>query len=112
MHCLCNRVLCVQLLYGKRACNAHSSTLINTCTNAVLPRRSKPSKRTDGIKLGLAIEGGGMRGCVSAGMVTCLHHLGLADAFDAVYGSSAGCLVGKHSCLYFYLICHITTDIL
>jgi hypothetical protein len=53
-----------------------------------------------------------MRGCVSAGMVTCLHHLGLADAFDAVYGSSAGCLVGKHSCLYFYFKFLFTTSVL
>ena len=33
-----------------------------------------------------------MRGVVSAGMVSALEDLGLTDAFDAVYGSSAGAL--------------------
>ncbi|KAG5184415.1 acyl transferase/acyl hydrolase/lysophospholipase, partial [Tribonema minus] len=57
---------------------------------------TRPSRHGDGARLGLAVEGGGMRGCVSAGMVTALHRLGAADAFDAVYGSSAGCLVGAY----------------
>lgn len=52
--------------------------------------RSKPLQRMDDFKLGLAIEGGGMRGVVSAGMLTALEHLGFTDVFDAVYGSSAG----------------------
>lgn len=38
-----------------------------------------------------------MRGCVAAGMASCLHFLGLADSFDGVYGASAGSLVGKHN---------------
>lgn len=33
-----------------------------------------------------------MRGVVSAGMVSALEELGLTDAFDAVYGSSAGAI--------------------
>lgn len=33
-----------------------------------------------------------MRGVVSAGMVSALEELGLVDAFDAVYGSSAGAI--------------------
>lgn len=52
--------------------------------------------RSDGCKIALAIEGGGMRGCVSAGMVCALHHLGLRDAVDVVYGSSAGSVVGAY----------------
>lgn len=44
-------------------------------------------------QIGLAIEGGGMRGCVSAGMTAALMSLGLMDSIDAVYGSSAGSLV-------------------
>lgn len=48
-------------------------------------------------KVGLAIEGGGMRGCVSAGMVAAVSTLGLMDSFDAVYGSSAGSLVGAYA---------------
>jgi len=45
-------------------------------------------------RLALVIEGGGMRGAVSGGMVLALHELGFARAFDAVYGSSAGALNG------------------
>ena len=44
--------------------------------------------------LALAIEGGAMRGCVCAGMAICLSHLGFIDAFNGVYGSSAGALIG------------------
>ncbi|KAK9806904.1 hypothetical protein WJX72_006985 [[Myrmecia] bisecta] len=53
---------------------------------------SKPGQRTDAYKLGLVIEGGGMRGAVSGGALQALHDLGLKDAFDAVYGSSAGAI--------------------
>lgn len=58
--------------------------------------RSKPGNRTDPHKLALAIEGGGMRGAVSAGMAAALACLGLVDSFDAVYGSSAGSVVGAY----------------
>ena len=37
---------------------------------------SRPGARTDRFKLGLAVEGGGMRGCVSAGGLRALHDLG------------------------------------
>jgi predicted patatin/cPLA2 family phospholipase len=40
----------------------------------------------------LVVEGGGMRGAVSGGMALALDELGLAQAFDAAYGSSAGTL--------------------
>lgn len=46
------------------------------------------------MKIGLSLEGGGMRGCVGAGMLAAINHLGLRDAFDVVYGSSAGSLMG------------------
>ena len=51
---------------------------------------SRPGARTDPHVLALAIEGGGMRGVVSAGMATALDALGLARAFDLVVGVSAG----------------------
>jgi predicted patatin/cPLA2 family phospholipase len=35
-----------------------------------------------------------MRGAVAAGMVAALEQLGLADAFDAVYGTSSGAIAG------------------
>jgi len=56
---------------------------------------SLPKKRSDDFKLGLALEGGGMRGVVGASMATALHCLGLVGVFDAVYGSSAGALAGS-----------------
>jgi len=50
----------------------------------------------DGMRIAVAIEGGGMRGCVAGGMITALWYLGLEDAVDVVYGSSAGSLVGAY----------------
>ena len=50
----------------------------------------------DGFRVALAVEGGGMRGCVTAGMVTAIHYLGLEDTVDAVYGSSAGTVIGAY----------------
>lgn len=55
--------------------------------------QSQPGQRTDPYKIGLAIEGGGMRGAVSAGAAAAINLLGLSDGFDAVYGSSAGALI-------------------
>lgn len=48
--------------------------------------------RPPNAKLTLVVEGGGMRGAVTGGMVLALHELGLGTAFDAAYGSSAGAL--------------------
>jgi predicted patatin/cPLA2 family phospholipase len=53
---------------------------------------SRPGQRADRYRIALSIEGGGMRGTVSAGMALALHELGLVSAFDAVYGSSAGAI--------------------
>lgn len=57
--------------------------------------KSRPGQRLDNFKLGLVVEGGGMRGCVSGGALQALADLGLKDAFDAVYGSSAGAINGS-----------------
>ena len=51
---------------------------------------SRPGERRDGRRVALAIEGGGMRGVVSAGMTAALEQLGFRDAFDEVHGASAG----------------------
>ena len=48
--------------------------------------------RPPGARVALVVEGGGMRGAVSGGMALALDELGLANAFDAAYGSSAGTL--------------------
>jgi predicted patatin/cPLA2 family phospholipase len=44
----------------------------------------------------LVIEGGAMRGVVSAGMVAALEQLEMRDCFDVVYGSSAGAISGAY----------------
>jgi predicted patatin/cPLA2 family phospholipase len=51
---------------------------------------SLPGHRDDGRRVALVIEGGGMRGVVSAGMTAAIEQLGLADSFDEVHGASAG----------------------
>jgi predicted patatin/cPLA2 family phospholipase len=55
---------------------------------------SLPGARVDGATIALVIEGGGMRGIVSAGMVTALEQLRLTAAFDFIIGTSAGALAG------------------
>ena len=54
--------------------------------------RKSRAPHGDGASIALAVEGGAMRGVVSAGMVSALETLGLTEAFDAVYGSSAGAI--------------------
>jgi predicted patatin/cPLA2 family phospholipase len=53
---------------------------------------STVGSRSDPAKLGLAVEGGGMRGVVSAAMLTALDDLGFAPAIDAVYACSSGAI--------------------
>lgn len=53
-------------------------------------KRRMSSGRSDGAKVGLAVEGGGMRGIVSGAMVLALNELGAMDTFDAFYGTSSG----------------------
>lgn len=63
----------------------------------ILRRRdegSRPGARSDGRRVALVIEGGGLRGVVSAGMTAAIEQLGLRDAFDEVHGSSAGAFNG------------------
>jgi predicted patatin/cPLA2 family phospholipase len=57
---------------------------------------SVPGRRQDSFKIALAIEGGAMRGVVSAGMVVGLEHLGLLPTFDVIYGTSAGAINGAY----------------
>lgn len=56
----------------------------------------KGEPRADGAKIALSVEGGGMRGCVSGGMVCAVNYLNLTDHLDVVYGSSAGTVVGAY----------------
>lgn len=58
---------------------------------------SLPGHRSDPQnKLGLLIEGGGMRGVVTAAMLAVLRILGLNKIFDVVYGCSAGAANGAY----------------
>ena len=53
---------------------------------------STPGRREDDFKIALAVEGGAMRGVVSAGMLAGLEYLGLLPAFDVIYATSAGAI--------------------
>ena len=55
---------------------------------------SQPLARDDGLRIALIVEGGGMRGIISAGMALALGELDLVPAFNAVYGASAGAITG------------------
>jgi predicted patatin/cPLA2 family phospholipase len=57
----------------------------------LLSARAAGAPRDDA-RLALVLEGGGMRGVVSAGMTAALERLGLTRCFDLVVGSSAGAL--------------------
>ncbi|KAL7541463.1 hypothetical protein ACHAXR_010941 [Thalassiosira sp. AJA248-18] len=60
--------------------------------------QSTPMSRApdDTAILALSIEGGGMRGAVSGGMAAAIACLGLSNAFDTIYGSSAGSIIGSY----------------
>ena len=64
--------------------------------NDRLRDKSRPAQRTDSHKLGLVIEGGGMRGVVAGGMISALESLGVKNVFDVVYGTSAGAIIGAY----------------
>ena len=69
----------------------------NPVARVILERaqaESRPRARADDHLVCLAVEGGGMRGAVSAGMCVVLEAAGLTGAFDRVYGVSAGALNG------------------
>jgi predicted acylesterase/phospholipase RssA len=55
---------------------------------------SRPRHRTDPHVVALVVEGGGMRGAVSAGMCLVLEAAGLMASVDVVYGCSSGALSG------------------
>lgn len=54
----------------------------------------KPS--SSGRRTALVLQGGGMRGVVSAGAMIPMATYGFTEGFDAVYGSSAGALNGAY----------------
>lgn len=48
------------------------------------------ASHSDGQKLCLVVQGGGMRGILGSAAAVALDQLGIADSFDAMYGTSAG----------------------
>lgn len=82
--------------------NATTEQLLNHDVVKLMVQRFKtgstPGNRApdDMASLALSIEGGGMRGAVSAGMASAIACLGLCDTFDTVYGSSAGSVIGSY----------------
>jgi predicted patatin/cPLA2 family phospholipase len=56
--------------------------------------RSRPRRRTDPYVVALVVEGGGMRGALTAGMCRVLEGAGLMASIDRVYGCSSGALSG------------------
>lgn len=70
---------------------AHTPTVLELIQRRIT-ENSQPGKRTDPYRLALVVEGGGMRGVVSAGMAAAIESLGLLHVFDDVVGASAGAL--------------------
>jgi predicted patatin/cPLA2 family phospholipase len=63
--------------------------------NLLMARKSQasmPGNRSDEFRLGLAVEGGGMRGVLSGAMLSAITDLGLDNCFDAVYAYSSGAI--------------------
>lgn len=93
----------VRLLHERRRQieeKKNSSEESNGCDQLEQFNNARGIKRTmpkeDGFRVALVVEGGGMRGCVTAGMVAAIHYLGLEDTIDVVYGSSAGTVIGAY----------------
>ena len=86
----------VQLVHERRRQIEKSRSSKNTNQDQSSQGIQRTIPPEDGCRIALAIEGGGMRGCVTAGMVTAIHYLGLQDTIDVVYGSSAGTVIGAY----------------
>jgi len=70
---------------------------MNTQKQVVLEKLLyRRSKNKDKHKIGLIVEGGGMRGAFSGGVMVGLENLGLTDAFDYIYASSSGSCAGAY----------------
>lgn len=57
---------------------------------------STPGNRDDNLRIGLAVEGGGMRGILSCAMLAALKDENFSNAFDEVYGNSSGSVNGAY----------------
>jgi len=71
-----------------------STSTVRDLLLARVDETSQPGARTDDAHVVLAVEGGGMRGAVSSGMLLALEQMGFRSAFDEVVGTSAGAIAG------------------
>jgi predicted acylesterase/phospholipase RssA len=92
----CGRVVVAAALSSASPAQPPEQQGLHPVLNLIAERlaaRSRPGRRDDGFKLGLAVEGGGMRGIVTGAMLTALLSAGAGPpVFDAVYGASAGAI--------------------
>jgi len=58
----------------------------------LLAARIRSGQRNDDARIALVLEGGAMRGVISAGMATALEELKVTDWFDLIVGTSAGAI--------------------
>src|SRR3954468_14651907 len=79
---------------GHRQTLANPAEVEDPVLSLLLARARAGGRGSDPHVLCLAIEGGGMRGGVAAGMATVLEVAGLTTCFDRIYGCSAGALTG------------------
>src|SRR4051794_14747176 len=56
----------------------------------VIRDRMRTKSLDDGFRVGLSLEGGGMRGVISGAMLIALRDIGAADAVDCYFGTSSG----------------------
>jgi predicted patatin/cPLA2 family phospholipase len=74
--------------------NAVVKEIVRRCLEGI----TDDSHRVNGgAKLGLVVEGGGMRGVYSGGVLVAMEQMGLTSVFDEVYGESAGAI---NSCYF------------
>jgi predicted patatin/cPLA2 family phospholipase len=73
---------------------AETSRMTHSVLDLLRARATTSPPYSDGARVALVIEGGGMRGVVSAGMAEALARHVPPTAFDDIYGSSAGALNG------------------
>ncbi len=81
------------LRYGRGRWRRNASRRRGVARAARSPARGR-ARGADPHRVALVLEGGGMRGVVSAGMTAALERLGLTPCFDLVVGASAGAING------------------
>ena len=86
----------LDLIYRGGASLPPMSAAADPVLDLIARRRAGGAVREDRARLGLVIEGGGMRGVVGGGMVATLEVLGLRTVFDHVVGASAGACAGAY----------------